>query len=91
MRKSTLLWDSPIGAFEIKPFDRGTHEVSHKAAELTAAGNLVTVAAGGDTVAALAQAHVVDKFTYVSMAGGAFLEWLEGKKLPGILMLQRAV
>jgi phosphoglycerate kinase len=87
----TLLWNGPLGAFEIEPFDRGTHEVAHKAAELTAAGNLVTVAGGGDTVAALAQARVAEKFTYVSMAGGAFLEWLEGKELPGIVVLQRAV
>ena len=59
----------------LEPFDRGTREVAHKAAELTAAGNLVTVAGGGDTDAALTQARVADKFTYVSMAGGAFLEW----------------
>jgi len=86
----TLLWNGPLGAFEIEPFDRGTQEVVRKAAELTEAGNLVTVAGGGDTVAALAQAGVADKFTYVSMAGGAFLEWLEGKELPGIVALKRA-
>ena len=83
----TLLWNGPLGAFEIPPFDKATVEVAQRAAELTAAGRLVTVAGGGDTVAALAHAGVVERFSYVSTAGGAFLEWLEGKELPGITAL----
>ncbi len=85
----TLLWNGPLGAFEVQPFDRGTCQVAQQAAELTTAGRLVSVAGGGDTVAALSQAGVTDKFTYVSTAGGAFLEWLEGKELPGIAALRR--
>lgn len=85
----TLLWNGPLGAFEIEPFDRGTTEVARKAAELTEAGKLTTVAGGGDTVAALARAGVLERFTYVSTAGGAFLEWLEGKDLPGVAALAR--
>ncbi|MCI0429990.1 MAG: phosphoglycerate kinase, partial [Rhodospirillales bacterium] len=85
----TLLWNGPLGAFEIQPFDRGTCQVAQKAAELTKAGRLVSIAGGGDTVAALSQAGVIDRFTYVSTAGGAFLEWLEGKELPGIAVLRR--
>lgn len=83
----TLLWNGPLGAFEVPPFDAGTVAVAKAAAELTRAGRLVTVAGGGDTVAALAHAGVLDAFTYVSTAGGAFLEWLEGKELPGIAAL----
>jgi phosphoglycerate kinase len=80
----TLLWNGPLGVFETPPFDQGTIKVAHGAAELTATGSLLSVAGGGDTVAALAHADVLDKFTYVSTAGGAFLEWLEGKSLPGV-------
>jgi 3-phosphoglycerate kinase len=82
-RVKTLVWNGPFGAFELEPFDTGTVEVAEAAAELTAAGKLVTVAGGGDTVAALNRAGVAERFTYVSTAGGAFLEWLEGKALPG--------
>lgn len=85
----TLLWNGPMGAFEIEPFDRGTTAVARKAAELTDAGKLTTVAGGGDTVAALAHADVLERFSYVSTAGGAFLEWLEGKDLPGVAALAR--
>jgi phosphoglycerate kinase len=87
-RSHTLLWNGPFGAFEIEPFDNGTVEVAEAAAELTAAGKLVTVAGGGDTMAALNAAGVTDRFTYVSTAGGAFLEWLEGKALPGVEVLR---
>jgi phosphoglycerate kinase len=83
----TLVWNGPLGAFETKPFDAGTVAVARVAADLTKAGKLLTVAGGGDTVAALAEAGVVDKFSYVSTAGGAFLEWLEGKTLPGVAAL----
>ena len=79
----TLLWNGPMGAFEIVPFDEGTNAVARAAAKLTQRGGLTTVAGGGDTVAALAHAGVVEQFSYVSTAGGAFLEWLEGKTLPG--------
>ena len=84
----TLVWNGPFGAFEIAPFDRGTVRVAQAAAALTRAGKLVTVAGGGDTVAALNQAGVADAFTYISTAGGAFLEWLEGKALPGVEALK---
>jgi phosphoglycerate kinase len=84
----TLVWNGPLGAFETAPFERGTVAVARAAAKLTEAGKLLTVAGGGDTVAALAQAGVVDKFSYVSTAGGAFLEWLEGKELPGVAALK---
>jgi phosphoglycerate kinase len=87
-RVKTLVWNGPFGAFELEPFDNGTIEVAEAAAELTAAGKLVTVAGGGDTVAALNAAGVTDRFTYVSTAGGAFLEWLEGKPLPGVEVLR---
>ena len=87
-RSKTLVWNGPFGAFEIEPFDNGTVEVAEAAAELTAAGKLVTVAGGGDTVAALNVAGVADRLTYVSTAGGAFLEWLEGKALPGVEVLR---
>jgi phosphoglycerate kinase len=88
-RSKTLVWNGPFGAFEIEPFDTGTVEVAEAAAELTAAGKLVTVAGGGDTVAALNVAGVTERFTYVSTAGGAFLEWLEGKALPGVEVLRQ--
>ncbi|MCK9918821.1 phosphoglycerate kinase [Microbacteriaceae bacterium K1510] len=87
-RVKTLVWNGPFGAFEVEPFDNGTVEVAEAAAELTAAGKLVTVAGGGDTVAALNVAGVVERFTYVSAAGGAFLEWMEGKALPGVEVLK---
>jgi len=87
-RVKTLVWNGPFGAFEHEPFDNGTDEVAEAAAELTQAGKLVSVAGGGDTVAALNAAGVSDRFTYVSTAGGAFLEWLEGKALPGVEALR---
>ncbi len=83
----TLLWNGPLGAFEVPPFNVGTNSVARRAAELTAVGTLVSVAGGGDTVAALAGADAIDGFTYVSTAGGAFLEWLEGRELPGVAAL----
>ena len=88
-RCKTLLWNGPPGAFEVRPFDAGTVAVARKAAELTRAGRLKSVAGGGDTVSALAHAGVLEDFTYVSTAGGAFLEWLEGKELPGVAALGR--
>jgi phosphoglycerate kinase len=87
-RTRTLLWNGPLGAFEHEPFDNGTVEVAEAAAELTDAGKLVTIAGGGDTVAALNAAGVTGRFTYTSTAGGAFLEWLEGKTLPGVAALE---
>src|ERR1700733_11551596 len=86
-KSKTLVWNGPVGAFEVKPFDRATVALAQKVAELTAAGKLLSVAGGGDTVAALAAAVVEDKLSYVSTAGGAFLEWLEGKELPGVAAL----
>ena len=83
----TLLWNGPLGAFEIEPFGTGTFGLAQRAAELTTAGQLATIAGGGDTVAALNDANVSDQFTYISTAGGAFLEWLEGRQLPGIVAL----
>ena len=83
----TLIWNGPLGAFEVPPFDAATRAAAQKAAELTREGHLVSVAGGGDTVAALRQAGVVDDFSYVSTAGGAFLEWMEGKTLPGVAAL----
>ena len=85
----TLLWNGPLGAFEFAPFDLGTNAVARRAAELTSTGDLVSVAGGGDTVAALAHADALEQFSYVSTAGGAFLEWLEGKELPGVAALNR--
>ncbi len=87
-RVKTLVWNGPFGAFEVEPFDTGTVEVAEAAAELTAAGKLIAVAGGGDTVSALNRAGAADRFTYVSTAGGAFLEWLEGKALPGVEVLR---
>ena len=87
-RVKTLVWNGPFGAFELEPFDIGTVEIAEAAAELTAAGKIITVAGGGDTVAALNAAGVTGRFTYVSTAGGAFLEWLEGKPLPGVEVLR---
>ena len=85
----TLMWNGPLGAFEVAPFDKGTNAVAQEAAKLTKAGKLMSVAGGGDTVAALAHAGVEDDFSYISTAGGAFLEWLEGKTLPGVAVLRK--
>jgi phosphoglycerate kinase len=84
----TLVWNGPLGAFETPPFDAATVALARTAAALTVGGALVSVAGGGDTVAALNQAGVADDFTFVSTAGGAFLEWMEGKELPGVTALQ---
>jgi len=83
----TLVWNGPVGAFETPPFDQGTTALAKKAAELTRAGKLLSVAGGGDTVAALAASGLEDALSYVSTAGGAFLEWLEGRELPGVAAL----
>ncbi|WP_333794194.1 phosphoglycerate kinase [Hyphomicrobium sp.] len=88
-RCETLLWNGPLGAFEIAPFGEGTFALARAAAERTKAGTLVSIAGGGDTVAALNAAGVAGDFTYVSSAGGAFLEWLEGRELPGVAALAR--
>ncbi|MBQ8671872.1 MAG: phosphoglycerate kinase [Alphaproteobacteria bacterium] len=85
----TLVWNGPLGAFELKPFDDATNKVAKHAADLTVAGKLTTVAGGGDTVSALANAGVENKFTYISTAGGAFLEWMEGKELPGVAVMKK--
>ena len=85
----TLVWNGPLGAFELVPFDRATVALAKIAAALTQAGGLVSVAGGGDTVAALNHAGTADDFTYVSSAGGAFLEWMEGQALPGVEALRR--
>ena len=85
----TLVWNGPFGAFEIPPFEAGTRAVATTAAQLTKAGRLLSVAGGGETVAALNQAGVAADFSYISTAGGAFLEWLEGKVLPGVEALRR--
>jgi phosphoglycerate kinase len=84
----TLVWNGPVGAFETSPFDRATVALAKKVAELTQAKKLLSVAGGGDTVAALAAAGLEDKLSYVSTAGGAFLEWLEGRELPGVVALK---
>ncbi|WP_417310098.1 phosphoglycerate kinase [Devosia sp.] len=84
----TVVWNGPLGAFETEPFDKGTVEIAKYVAERTRKGLVVSVAGGGDTVSALAHAGVKDKFTYVSTAGGAFLEWMEGKPLPGVEALK---
>jgi phosphoglycerate kinase len=86
-RSGTLVWNGPLGAFETPPFDRATVGAARHAAALTKSGRLVSIAGGGDTVAALHHAGCADEFTYVSTAGGAFLEWLEGRELPGIKAL----
>src|SRR5262249_12210372 len=87
-RTNTLACNDPFGAFEMEPFDNGTVEIAEAAAELTKAHELISIAGGGDTVAALNAAGAADRFTYVSAAGGAFLEWLEGKALPGVEVLR---
>jgi phosphoglycerate kinase len=89
MRESkTLIWNGPLGVFEVPPFDRATVEAAREAGALARSGALIAVAGGGDTVAALNHAGVADQFTFVSTAGGAFLEWMEGKTLPGVAALQ---
>lgn len=84
----TLVWNGPLGAFELKPFDAATNAVAKEAARLTKEGKLVTVAGGGDTVSALESAGASKDFTYISTAGGAFLEWMEGKELPGVAIMK---
>ena len=86
-RAKTLIWNGPLGAFEIAPFDAATNAAAAHAADLSRAGKLVSVAGGGDTVAALNKAGAAESFTYISTAGGAFLEWMEGKTLPGVAAL----
>jgi phosphoglycerate kinase len=85
----TLIWNGPLGAFEIPPFDAATNAAAQEAARLTREGKLISVAGGGDTVAALNKAGVSGDFTFISTAGGAFLEWMEGKELPGVAALQK--
>jgi len=85
----TLVWNGPLGAFEIEPFDAATNAAAREAAKLSKAGKLISVAGGGDTVAALNQADAAKDFTYISTAGGAFLEWMEGKTLPGVAALDQ--
>lgn len=85
----TLIWNGPVGAFELKPFDKGTNEIAVGVAKLTREGKLVSVGGGGDTVSALKKAGVEPDLTYVSAAGGAFLEWMEGKSLPGVAILEK--
>ena len=84
----TLVWNGPLGAFEVPPFDAATNRVARAAAALTGSGALLSVAGGGDTAAALSHAGVLSDFSYVSTAGGAFLEWLEGRTLPGVAALE---
>jgi len=86
----TVLWNGPLGAFETPPFGEGTFALARDVARLTNAGKLVSIAGGGDTVRALNEAHVADDFSYVSTAGGAFLEWLGGAELPGVVALARS-
>lgn len=86
----TLLWNGPLGAFEIEPFDTATNAAALKAAALTQSGQLISVAGGGDTVAALNASGAARDFTYISTAGGAFLEWMEGKTLPGVAALENS-
>jgi phosphoglycerate kinase len=87
-KAQTIVWNGPLGAFEIAPFDTATVAAAKAAAEETKADNLISVAGGGDTVAALNHAGVSETFSYVSTAGGAFLEWMEGKALPGVEVLK---
>ena len=87
-KHKTLVWNGPLGAFEIKPFNIGTESFARTAASLTEAGKLVSVSGGGDSVSAINSVGLAEKFTYISTAGGAFLEWLEGKDLPGVAALQ---
>ncbi|MFW5881750.1 MAG: phosphoglycerate kinase, partial [Roseicyclus sp.] len=87
-RARTLIWNGPLGAFEIPPFDAATKAAALRAAARSAAGDLVSVAGGGDTVAALNRAGAAERFSFISTAGGAFLEWMEGKTLPGVAALE---
>jgi phosphoglycerate kinase len=89
-KAATLVWNGPLGAFEVEPFDKATVAVARHAAERTKAGGLLSVAGGGETVSALHHAHAANGFSFVSTAGGAFLEWLEGKALPGVEVLRAA-
>jgi phosphoglycerate kinase len=89
-QSATLIWNGPLGVFEVPPFDAGTVAAARHAAALCKAGKLVAVAGGGDTVSALNAARVAADFTFVSTAGGAFLEWMEGKSLPGVEALKAA-
>ena len=84
----TVIWNGPLGAFEFPPFDSGTNSVARLVAERTRSGALKSIAGGGDTMAALVQARAAADFSYVSLAGGAFLEWLQGRELPGIAALK---
>ncbi len=86
----TLIWNGPLGAFELEPFNTATNAAAKAAARLTRAGNLISVAGGGDTVAALNMAGAADDFTFISTAGGAFLEWMEGRELPGVAALMQS-
>jgi phosphoglycerate kinase len=88
-QSQTLIWNGPLGAFEVEPFDAATNAAALKAAAMTRTGRLISVAGGGDTVAALNASGAARDFTYISTAGGAFLEWMEGKTLPGVAALQR--
>jgi phosphoglycerate kinase len=85
---ATLIWNGPLGVFEVPPFDAATTAAARHAGALAKAGTLIAVAGGGDTVAALNHAEATGDFTFVSTAGGAFLEWMEGKSLPGVAALQ---
>ena len=87
-KSKTLIWNGPLGAFETRPFDKGTNYIANYAANRTSEKQLISIAGGGDTVSALKTSDSVSKFSYVSTAGGAFLEWLEGKSLPGIESLK---
>jgi len=86
-QSKTIVWNGPLGVFEIKPFDNGTNQVANAVAQHTNSGDCISIAGGGDTVAALENAGSIDNFSYISTAGGAFLEWLEGKDLPGVMPL----
>lgn len=88
-KSKTLIWNGPVGAFELKPFDKGTNDIAAEVAKLTKEGKLTSVAGGGDTVSALKKAGAEPDLTYVSAAGGAFLEWMEGKSLPGVAILEK--
>ncbi len=87
----TLVWNGPLGAFEMKPFNIGTENFAKTAAKLTSEGKLISVSGGGDSVAAINSVGLADKFTYISTAGGALLEWLEGKDLPGVTALNNTI
>ena len=84
----TLVWNGPLGAFELEPFDKGTNELASYAGKLSQKNELISVAGGGDTVSALEKSGAASQFSYISTAGGAFLEWLEGKTLPGVKALK---